>query len=266
MSNNKPNHLELAKICKATYAGPINHKILSYDGLIIDQQKIIHGSYGRGFCRVFWNPETVIFAFRGTRESVDWKTSNLKMFPVQLKNCGTSSRGIKVRRGFQKTLYYPDKTTKLTSIDAVFKHIEELDLFNGRKVVITGHSLGGALAILFATKLRLKFPEYINANLIKIVVFGSPAVGLKKFKTFYGDLNNKTIRIINGSDIVPFTPPLFYHHIGSDIWYNSRSTKSNNDWFTRLSYALRLPLKKFIRDHSMDSYIESLERNTADTI
>lgn len=251
-------YLELAKICKAVYGSPIRQDYLTYFGKKMTGQKIIHGSYNRGFCRLFWNDEILIIAFRGTRESVDWKVSNLKMFPVSLKNCNGSKK-IKVHRGFQSTLYYKDKTTKLNSFDAVIKHISDLDLIINRKIVITGHSLGGALATLFTVKLRSKLPVEIKNQLQEIVLFGSPAVGLREFKRFYDELNEKTIRVINGSDIVPFTPPIFYHHIGQEIWLRKDKIKNNQRWILRLFYSLKLPMKNFINDHGMKSYIATLK-------
>lgn len=258
MINDLKRYLELAKMCKAVYGSPVRQDLLSYNGKKMSGQKIIHGSYGRGFCRLFWNDETLVIAFRGTRESVDWKISNLKMFPVGLKNCNTNSK-IRVHRGFQKTLYYIDKTTKLSSIDALLKHINDLNLIEDRKIVITGHSLGGALATLFSVKIRALMPIVIENQLEEIVLFGSPAVGLKKFKTFYNELNKKTIRLINGSDVVPFTPPLFYHHVGIEIWIRKNNIKENISWIPRLLYALKLPMKNFIDDHGMKSYKESLK-------
>lgn len=259
MSNYK-RYIELAEICRATYKGPINHHQLSYNGESIRDQKIIHGSFERGFCRLFWNDSTVIISFRGTRERIDWLISNLKLIPVTLRPELSNSRNIKVHQGFQQTLLnYNDKTTNLKSIAALWKHISDYELFNGRKVVIIGHSLGGALATLFAVSLRLKYRDYCNNNLVEIVTFGAPSVGLKKFKRFYNELNVKTIRIVNGSDIVPFTPPFLYQHIGTEIWLYEEKVKKNIGWLARLAYSLRLPIKKFMDDHGMNEYIEKLK-------
>jgi hypothetical protein len=252
-------YFELAKMCKAVYGSPVRQDLLSYNGKKMSGQKIVHGSYGRGFCRLFWNDETLVIAFRGTRERVDWWVSNLKMFPVLLKNCDTKSKKVNVHRGFQRTLYYTDKTTKISSFNAVMKHINDLDLFTNRKIVITGHSLGGALATLFSVKFRSNTPIIVENQLQEIILFGAPAVGLKKFKTFYNELNQKTIRIINGSDVVPFTPPLFYHHIGQELWLRKNEIKDNKRWIIRLFYALKLPMKNFINDHDMKNYMARLK-------
>jgi pimeloyl-ACP methyl ester carboxylesterase len=251
-------YLELARVSKATYAGPIRHSIYTYEEVPFENQKIIHGSFGRGYCRIFWNSDTVVIAFRGTRESVDWAISNLKAFPVPLRDCQEAS-GILVHRGFQKTLDYGDKTTELRSLDAIIDYLNEYELLN-RKLVITGHSLGGALAILFAVKFRSLYPDEMHSNLDRLITFGSPEVGFGKFKEFYGELAEKTVRVVNNADAVPFTPPVFYKHVGTEFWLQKDGLSTNVGWPTRLKNALKGPLSKLSSDHSMVGYIEQLHK------
>jgi predicted lipase len=253
-------YIELAELCKMTYESAINQYHLRYEKSKLIKQKIVHGSVERGYCRLFWNDDTVIIAFRGTREDIDWKISNLKILPIKLRDCGKQSESIRVHQGFHNTLNFIDKTTQKRSLDAIIAHIQQNHLFNGRKIVITGHSLGGALAILFAVKLRYYNSDYFNRHISEIVTFGSPAVGFKGFQNFYQELDDKTIRIVNNSDIVPFTPPLFYRHIGKQIWLReSSSFLENSNWLKRLIYALRMPRKNMIDDHSMERYISMLQ-------
>lgn len=250
--------LELARISKATYAGPIRHNIYSYGNIPFEHQKIIHGSFGRGYCRIFWNKFTVVVSFRGTRESVDWTISNLKAFPVLLRDCPEAT-DVYVHRGFQRTLDYGDKTTELRSLDAIIDYLKEYNLLD-RKIVITGHSLGGALAVLFAVKCRSSFPDVMHTNLDHVITFGSPAVGLSRFREFYGNLAEKTIRVVNNSDAVPFTPPFFYKHVGTEIWLQKDGLYTNVGWPTRLKNALKSPFSKLSSDHSMTAYIEQLQK------
>lgn len=250
--------LELAKICKSVYGAPINHRIMTINGSVLQHQRIIHGALGGGICRIFWNDEHVVIAFRGTLDSSDWRISNLKIFPALLKKCDESGN-IRVHLGFQNSLYYEDKTTKESSINAICKHLEEEQLISkGRNVIITGHSLGGALATLFAVNLRSE--TKCNVNIKSIVLFGSPAVGFRKFKTFYGDLESKTIRIINGSDIVPFTPPILYRHVGRSIWLNNGKIFARDNWVNRFLHSLKLPINRFLKDHPMESYIDTIKK------
>lgn len=249
--------LELAKICKSTYSSAINHKNLKYNNTPLHSQKIVHGSFGRGFCRIFWNDSSLIFAFRGTREDIDWIISNLKILPVPFKD---SKNKFLVHSGFQNALYFTDKTTKLISLDAIYKHITDLDLLKSRKIIITGHSLGGALALLFFTKIYFHFNDYFKNNKTRIVVFGCPAVGLKKFKEHFNKLNQETLRIINKSDLITFLPPYFYHHVGNEVGINDNEIIFRKTWGSRMKFTLRNNPKNFISNHSMTKYILSLKQ------
>lgn len=107
--------------------------------------------------------------------------------------------------------------------------------------------------------MREKFPILVKNNLDKIVTFGSPSIGEKSFHSYYDDLHSKTFRIVNGADIVPFTPPFWYRHVGNEIWFGKNKTINNIWWFKRLLQSLNFfELLNFSSDHSMDSYIERL--------
>lgn len=248
--------LEMAKISKATYAGPINHLLYKYDGIPFDGQKIVHGSFGRGYCRIFWNDHAVAIAFRGTRESVDWSIANFKAFPVALRDCENIKK-IRVHRGFQNTLDFGDKTTQLRSLDAIFEYLEEFNLLD-RKISVTGHSMGAALALLFAVKFRSRHPEVVSTQLDAIVTFAGPAVGLKRFKEFYGDLAIKTTRFVNGTDVVPFAPPAFFYHVGEEFWLHDGLTKRDVGWKTRFMAAIKSRFVSSVGDHAITEYIRKL--------
>ncbi|WP_139044186.1 lipase family protein [Allomesorhizobium alhagi] len=135
----------MAKVCKAIYPGPTNQKALSHNGCRYLEQRYIHGAFKRGYCRIFSNEQTVTIAFRGTREKVDWLISNLRCWPEWLRHCDANANWVTVHRGFQRTLEYSDKSTRLRSIDATMSALEDMKLGN-RDLFITGHSLGAACA------------------------------------------------------------------------------------------------------------------------
>jgi pimeloyl-ACP methyl ester carboxylesterase len=249
--------VELARMSKAVYPGPLNQKTLSIENKRIVGQRYVHGSYGRGFCRVLYNDRAVVVAFRGTREGVDWSVSNFCAFPVPFANAG-SGKPVYVHQGFQRTLYYTDRTSQRPSLDALVSILDEIQI-GQRRLYITGHSLGGALATLAAAKLRHLRPELVADNLRGIVTFGAPAVGLRAFKVFYGELHDLTLRIVNAADAVPFTPPIAYYHVGCAIWLRDNQISADPGWRARLASSLALlSPRSFRRDHSMIAYIAAL--------
>lgn len=74
---------------------------------------------------------------------------------------------------------------------------------HGERLIVTGHSLGGALATLFALRMELKQPGIIK----NIVTFGSPRVGGKKFAGIADKLfGDRALRVVNNNDLIPRIP------------------------------------------------------------
>ena len=128
----------------------------------------------------------LVLAFRGTEKKLsDWKT-DIKARLVAAKDENKSGR---IHEGFQKAYYLVE--------DEIEKTLEEtLEEHPGEPLYITGHSLGGALAVV-ATR-------FIDAgNLAACYTFGGPRVGdlelAKVFKT-------PIYRVVNASDAVPRLP------------------------------------------------------------
>mgnify|MGYP003694354825 CR=1 FL=1 len=78
-------------------------------------------------------PDLIVVAFRGTENLLDWWT-NMNVAWVVLQG------GVKVHTGFFQA-YHPIR-------DALFAKIEQLLKAKPRPVYVTGHSLGGALAVM----------------------------------------------------------------------------------------------------------------------
>jgi hypothetical protein len=79
----------------------------------------------------------------------------------------------------------------------------------------TGHSLGGALAILSAARAA----QQPNVQKTVVYTFGSPRTGGQAFFDSYA-LGDSTFRLVDGTDIVPTVPPPQlgdYHHVGRAI-------------------------------------------------
>ena len=95
------------------------------------------------------------------------------------------------------------------------------------KIMITGHSLGGALATLFPAILALHVELGILGSLYAVLTYGQPRVGDERFGGFmHFVLGNRYHRMVYRYDVVPRVPfdkpPVAkFKHFGSCIYFNS---------------------------------------------
>ncbi len=143
----------------------------------------------------------VTITFRGTDSGKNW-LSNF-MFCQKTVPYNNTDTDIRIHRGFSE------------AYTSVRRKIHALLPQGACKVTVTGHSLGGALALLCAVDIEYNFPE----KDISVYVFGCPRVGNAAFAKSYNKRVFKTLRVTNGNDIVAKVPPaLFgYRHVGIPI-------------------------------------------------
>ena len=131
-----------------------------------------------------------------------------------------------------------------------------------RSLFVTGHSLGGALAKVFICRLYELREHEVDRRKLRIITFGSPAVGKRNFRLYFEGKFKNSVRIVNRADLVAFTPPFFYNHVGKEVWLNPKKKELNIGWKKRLLYSLKTP-RRYLRDHSMDEYINALSSQKA---
>lgn len=103
----------------------------------------------------------------------EWlKTDALAFFQSPCPGC--ESKG-KVHRGFREALHYGDATNNY--INTLTEKIKTMIGNTGKKIWITGHSLGGALVQLIGFYLK----QYKNITAQELVIFASPHVGNPTF-------------------------------------------------------------------------------------
>lgn len=74
----------------------------------------------------------------------------------------------------------------------------------GKPLIVTGHSLGAALACIAAKRIR----DEGLAEIASVYTFGMPRCGGERFARDYGPaLAQRTFRLVHGDDIVPAVPP-----------------------------------------------------------
>ncbi|CAN6573696.1 unnamed protein product [Malus baccata var. baccata] len=119
----------------------------------------------------------------------------------------------------KKSAYYAVKR-KLNSL---------LKEHKSAKFVVTGHSLGGALAILFPSVLVLHEEMEVMQRLLGVYTFGQPRVGNRELGRYMeAHLNNpvpKYFRVVYCNDLVPRLPyddkTFLFKHFGVCLYYDS---------------------------------------------
>lgn len=154
----------------------------------------------------------IVVVFQGSQEGPDWMTN------FSLKDIDFYRRG-KVHQGFYHSLKLFIKT--LRKENNKIQHAILFDLFNditrfnlNTKIMLTGHSLGGALATLVGCYL---IELGVLRENLSVYSFGAPPLGTKQFCDFY---NNKidVYRMVNESDIVPKLDKVSrFYHLGEEI-------------------------------------------------
>ncbi len=188
--------------------------------------------------------DSYLIAFPGTASVQDWLTD--AKFQKEQWACG------QVHRGFG--LAYESVHAQIASL-----------VPEGATVILTGHSLGGALATLCAEAFRTR------QRIAQVITFGSPRVGNGAFARNYNDwLDHRTARVVNAGDPIPHVPWVFgtYRHVATQV-YLQRDGSAQIDQplavaLTELQGTLQVyqqPASPFAsaRQHHIGSYLVALK-------
>jgi len=143
---------------------------------------------------------------------------------------------------------------------------ERLHYWHGKDAVVrvyaTGHSLGGAIANLFALDLSAapedKARSFPFSEPVVVYTFGSPRAGNAAFRSIYNAFVPETYRVVASRDLVPTLPPsIAYRQLGREVWLDDAGELT----FV-MSWAMRhiLPARDSIWYHAMLSYFRLLNR------
>jgi hypothetical protein len=142
--------------------------------------------------------DVVLVAFRGTESIGDW-IDDLSVLPVA-RPYGS------VHSGF---------LTAFSRVDADIRVALPAATVAGRKVWMTGHSLGGALATVAAAELKDALP------VTGIYTYGQPRLGDSSVRSFFQQhYSGRFMRFVNNDDLIPRVPP-GYQHVGRLIHFDS---------------------------------------------
>jgi triacylglycerol lipase len=207
----------------------------------------------------------VLMAFRGTEpdRAEDLLTDARVSKKSLLTPAGAPPRGA-VHSGFDLALdaVWPEIVAQLNPLLQV----------GPRRLWITGHSLGGALATL-ALERVLQLPHAELKSRSALMSFGCPRVGDKDFIENLHRLISplRMLRLIHGEDLVTRVPPrsMGYDHVGtpSTLTEGGELRHGSDEWNRFLSTVLfamedfKLAAKSGVAHHDMAFYIAKLEAN-----
>lgn len=215
------NHCDLAMLCELAYA----------DG--IDGAEEIGGMGPMAFV-LRGMPKIVVF--RGTHDLAGW-TQNLDARWA----AGTWGH---VHAGF------------LRSWDVLKRRVRQA--VGGSPAILTGHSLGGALATLAAADLNGR---------TEVVTFGAPRVGDADFVERYAGNVQRVTRYVYQLDPVPWVPGwrAGYRHVGGAKWHDGTAWQDGFTFAGLLGMAWQLAgtwrgmLERLWKYHGIENYCEALK-------
>lgn len=200
--------------------------------------------------------DCIILAFRGSEDLADW----FRNIDIDLVS-GPAGR---VHDGFQKALN--EIWEGNAGIKTAVKNLHN----KGQTVWLTGHSLGGALAVLAAANLNIDLRPNILAN--GVYTLGQPRVGDADFTAaFNRSFDGRSFRFVNNNDIVTRVPAWLrgYRHGGHMLYFDTREQllKAISPW-KKLVDGIKGVIGSIgeigpdaLNDHSREQYIRLMEKN-----
>jgi hypothetical protein len=213
--DNSNPHLICAILCGMVYNWTIQEDLVYNIGLNPDNFETFPMNNRKIVFSTYFKDDVLILTFKGS--------SNIKDFLADINLLHVDHHSGKVHKGFLDLL--TDNDTHLEILEIIKK-------FNAKRMYITGHSLGAALATLLYS--------YGIDTPATLVTFGCPRVG---DSVFAKSISN-SVRYVNENDAVTKLPlPLNYRHTDIKILLGDECA-----------------LKYNISDHSIDKYISKLEK------
>ena len=206
---------------------------------------------------IAYDKDNIFISFRGTKDFGDW-----------IINAGISFTRIthgRVHAGFNRAL------------DSVWDQIIQILVAiqtTGQSIWITGHSLGGALAVLTAERLTYFVDPIRQWKLNGLYTFGQPRVGDIDFVTALElKIKDRYFRLVNDNDIVTRIPDRFnkYQQSGILKFFDSRGVLHDDmsywsEFLERIKGDLDQKialLPSCIEHHLIDHYIANINKNRA---
>lgn len=204
---------------------------------------------------LYGDGDVVVLAFRGTQPTDlrDWMTdTDAKLVP----GGHPVYRGL-VHQGFENAL--DDVWGDI--LVAMIPHAE-------KRLFVTGHSLGGALATLAAARFAT-----LGHKVSGLYTFGSPRVGDPAFCAAFDALGLPAYRYVNDLDVVPRVPTrlMGYSHIGKLMYFGPDGMVTPDDsLWDQFLLNIRGTVDDFLDprnagtflfSHAVANYVENCRKN-----
>jgi Lipase (class 3) len=101
-----------------------------------------------------------------------------------------------------------------------------LSKYPGKSIFITGHSLGGALAVFAAVDIKA---NVIPSGKVTLYTYGQPRVGNPAFSDYiFTKLDGSYVRVTHYDDTVAHVPPRVggFKHAGNELWFKNKAMDS----------------------------------------
>lgn len=248
--------LRCARVCELSYEafdGATFHQGMSSEGFYNTATVEKIGVEGLGA----WNDDTLIVCFRGTDSMADWFADLSSKQAAFADRTIMRHTNMMVHTGFMRTLSIIEREMN----EIVERHLE------GRKLVVCGHSLGAAMAVLYAMRFHA-------SDVSAVVTFGCPRVGNEAFAN---DFNKQhaahSLRFVHNNDVVTRVPWKFmdYSHVWRQQYFDrwgrlhadfkaSRVWKWYDGIAGRVHRLCNFKLLGGIEDHDMHEYRRLVQR------
>ncbi|KAL9046423.1 MAG: hypothetical protein Q9214_000735 [Letrouitia sp. 1 TL-2023] len=160
-----------------------------------------------GFLAIDTTKSLIVLSFRGSHSLPNW-TTNIRFFPINTPNiCPTCS----VSSGF-----YESWTEARVSVLDALKRTQAS--YPSYELIVTGHSLGGAIAAIAAAEIRNLGTK------ASLYTYGQPRIGGEEVSQFITDQNKGgNYRVTHTNDLVPKLPGqvLNFKHISPEYFITS---------------------------------------------
>lgn len=207
-----------------------------------------------------WNQDRIVMSFRGTASLINvladlqfWLASHPPSRGRGTRYIGTHPA---VHAGFLRSWQANSLNKRIIQrIEEIVEQGGPLPHGRKRKILLTGHSLGGALAHLAAYDITKAFP----GATVRVYTFGSPRVGNHAFAKDYDATVPDSWAIINDQDVVTRGAKLvrIYKRCGHRVFIDKRGFLLVRPSFSEISLR-QMPWGASAKDHLLASYKDAL--------